>query len=71
VRLYEASPLAGGEKAPPGRVLAVAPELRVACRKGAVRLEVLFTDDGVFSGPRFARLFGVAPGETLGAPPTG
>ncbi len=68
LRIYEATPVDAAPGRPPGEILSTVPELVVACEGGAVRLDVLYTDDGVFSGPRFARLFAIQPGEELGAP---
>jgi hypothetical protein len=41
----------------------------VACGDGTqVQLEVLYSDDGLFSGPRFARAYGLQPGASLDSP---
>ncbi len=58
---------------PPGTVaLAAAGEaLTVRCRDGALRLDVIGAEDGLFSGARFAAVFGLQPGEVFAPPPTG
>lgn len=57
-------------RAEPGQVIAASPQvgIQVACGGGeTLCLDIVYAEDGFFSGRQLARLFGLAAGERLGA----
>lgn len=70
VRLLEVAPAPplADRQIPPGSIVAVAADgLRVACGQGeSLLLEIVYGMDGLFTGRRLARLFGLKPGDRLG-----
>ena len=74
-RVFEATPAAlegDARGLAPGTVASAAGGPMVACADGeAVRLDVLYTDAGLFGGARFAATYGVTAGEALEVVATG
>jgi methionyl-tRNA formyltransferase len=59
---------AGSRDLPPGLIVEASPEkgLRVACSQGqTLFLDIIYAQDGFFSGPQLVRIFGLAPGDAL------
>jgi methionyl-tRNA formyltransferase len=72
IRIWQTSIVGAGPARPagsaPGAVLSADAQagLAVQCRDGEVlRLDIVATEDGIFSGGRFAAFFGLKPGDIL------
>jgi methionyl-tRNA formyltransferase len=71
IRIWQASVVDADATAAPGAVALAGEAPAVRCCDGALRLDVIGAEDGLFGGARFASVFGLQPGEGFTPPPPG